>query len=171
MATRFLFELAGQQHSLSIVGNYFYVLGNGITLPILVWPAWCEACRRFRAAERVPTIAELGEELRELEYFARCSGHIPPDQHVAVWKLPELRVRLPWRAGRVAPAKCLTCGSTAITSIWPGPEVEIPGQGICTAGFDGWLDAVYVADHYFTPEGDPIPSFVPKKPRPFSSAR
>lgn len=165
MATKFHFELAGRQHSLIIADQYFYVLEGNITLPILAWPAWCGACRRFRVAERVPTIAELGEELRELEYFAKCPGHIPPDRHVAIWKLPELRVRLPWRAGRVAPAKCLTCGSTAVTSIWPGPEVEIPGQGICIASFDGWLDTGYSADHYFTPEGDPMPTFVPAKPR------
>ena len=169
MATLFHFDLAGQSYDLAISGRRFYVLEGGRLLPVRVWPAWCEQCRTFTEAEQIFPAADEAKELSEVEHFANCPGHIPPDRRVFVWQLPELRLRKEWRGTRRSPAKCLDCGSVNITSIWPGPDVDIPGRGKCVGRFGGWADMSGPPARYYGAEGDRmavtpdrLPSAAPK---------
>lgn len=154
MAILFEFDLAGEMYRLAIADRHFYVLDDGSVLPIRTWPAWCERCQKFTAAEQIFAIAEEARQLNEVEYFATHPGFIPTDRHVPISQLPDLRMRNSWREKRVSPAKCLTCGSTRITSIWPGPEVEIPDRGMCLMRIVGRGDIVGPANEYYGPEGD-----------------
>jgi len=154
MAMLFQLELAGQTSTLAIANRYFYVLEDGSFLPIRVWPAWCEHCEKFTPAEQIFPIAEEARELCDVEYFAEHPGLIPPDRHTPIRQIPELRLRNRWRAQRVSSEKCLACGSTQVTMIWPGLEVDIPGRGKCVASFRGWADMSGPPDLYYSPEGD-----------------
>ncbi len=154
MARLFQFELAGQTIGLAIARDYFYVLEDGSLLPIRHWPAWCERCKKFRVAEQIFSFDQEAKELAEVEYFAEHPGFIPPDRIIPVSSLAELRARARWRSQRTSPPKCLICGSTTITSIWPGPKVEIPGRGKCEGHFLGWGDMYSKPDVYYSPEGD-----------------
>lgn len=156
MATLFEFTLAGQTHGLAIANRRFYVLEDGSLLPIRVWPAWCERCQTFTAAEQILPVGEEAKELSEVEYFADRPGLIPPDRRVPIGRLPELRLRRRWREKRLSPAKCLACGSANIIPIWPGSEVEIPARGDCVARFLGWADMSGPPDEYYSPEGDRV---------------
>jgi hypothetical protein len=154
MAMLFHFDLAGQTSTLAMTNRHFYVLEDGSLLPIRVWPAWCERCEKFTPAERIGSAAEEDRELSEVEYFMERPGLIPPDRDLPIRQLPELRVRKSWRAQRVSPEKCLICGSTQVTLIDPGREVDIPGRGRCVASFRGWADMSSPPDEYYSPEGD-----------------
>jgi hypothetical protein len=156
MAAVYQFELAGQTYGLAIRNRHFYVLDDGQLLPVRVWPAWCERCRTFTLAEQIFPVAEEAKELKEVEYFAERPGLIPPDRFIPVRQLPELRVRMLWRAERRSLAKCLACGCSDITPIWPDPEVEIPGRGKCVASFRGWMDMPNRPDEYYSPEGERV---------------
>ena len=167
MATLFGFQLAGQTHHLAIANQHFYVLEDGRLLPVRVWPAWCEHCQKFTAAEQIFPAAEEARELSDVEYFAQRPGLIPPDRHVPIRQLPELRLRKSWRDQRRSPAKCLACGSVDITSICPGPDVDIPGRGKCVAHFRGWADVTSgPPDAYYNTEGDPVPYRPPARNDP-----
>jgi hypothetical protein len=165
MGTLFQFDLAGRTYGLAIANRHSYVLEGGRVLPIRVWPAWCERCRKFTAAEQILPIADEAKELGEVEYFAERPGLIPPDRRVPVWQLPELRLRKTWRATRRSPAKCLGCGSVDITSIWPGPEVDVPGRGKCVVRFRGLAALSGPPGEYYSAEGDRVP-LSPARRRP-----
>lgn len=170
MASIFKFKLDGKSYSLWICATpkRSYVLEDGNLLPVSLWPAWCEGCQKFVPGEQIFPIEEEDKRLDELEYFAQHPGHIPPDRYVDIKSLPELRVRKRWRQKRVSPAKCLICGSTSITSIWPEPEIDIPGHGRCVGGPVGFADVSSEppdVDEFFNPEGDRIPS-APRKRKP-----
>ena len=157
MAYSYDFDLAGQTYRLWIANRHFYVLEASGVLPIRTWPAWCEHCQKFTAAELMLPITEEAKELSEIEYFAERPGLIPPDRYVPIRQLPELRLWKTWRETRRSPAKCLSCGSMDITSIWPVPDVEIPGRGKCVGRFTGWAEVSGgPPDGYYSPEGDPV---------------
>jgi hypothetical protein len=156
MGLLFEFNFADQTYGFAIANSHFYVLEDRSLLPVRVWPAWCERCLMFMAAEQIFPVAEEAKELNEIEYFAKRPGLIPPDRHFPIRHLPELRLRKKWRASRRSPAKCLVCGSTQITSTWPGPEVEIPGRGKCVGGFRAFADMWGPPDAYYDPEGNRV---------------
>jgi hypothetical protein len=165
MAMLFQFNLDGQTYGLSTAKRHFYVLDDGSLLPVRVWPAWCERCRTFTASEQIFPIADELNELKEVEYFAERPGLIPPDRRFSIGELPNLRLRKNWRDKRRSTPKCLDCGSVDITSIWPGPEVDIPGRGKCVARFIGWGDVSGPPNAYYSPEGE-IVQFQPARQRP-----
>lgn len=154
MATLFEFDLGGQTYKLAIANNNFYVLDGLRLLPVRVWPAWCEGCQKFTASEQISSIEEEAKTLREVELFAERPGLIPPDRHVSIRQLPNLRRRMQWRKQRRSPARCLECASTEITPIRPGPEVYIAGRGKCVARCRGWADMSGPTNAYYDSEGE-----------------
>jgi hypothetical protein len=75
-----------------------YRLRDGSTLPVEQQPAWCATCRDFRLADDALLRLALAEQ-------------------VLVEALNEIDRRIDWRRTRIGPARCLECGSSAITPI------------------------------------------------------
>lgn len=147
MATRWQFELAGALYRLTMKTPRAYVLDDGSRLPVIAWPAWCERCRQVTEAEHILSAAEEAKEVDEAENllvhaedFRIHHRPVPREGRLAYQSMPELRARRRWLAARRSPPKCLECGSVDVVSIWPGPEVEIPGRGTCVGRFVGFID-------------------------------
>jgi hypothetical protein len=79
--------------------------------------AWCEGCHSFGIAEVIPSIEELNARLQELQTPTQKLLFIFRTQEAIGSAIDELRTRLRWRASRKSPARCLVCGSRAITPV------------------------------------------------------
>ena len=79
--------------------------------------AWCEVCHSFGSAEVIPSIEELNGRIQELQTPTRKHLFIYRTQEAINGAIDELRTRSRWRATRESPARCLVCGSTAITPV------------------------------------------------------
>jgi len=79
--------------------------------------AWCEGCRSFGVAEVIPSIEELYSRIQELQTPTQKLFFIYRTQEAMGSAIDELHTRLRWRGSRKSPARCLACGSTAITPV------------------------------------------------------
>lgn len=152
------FNLSGSTHRLMTVNRYYYVLGDGVLLPVQLESAWCEHCQKFVAAEKILTIDEELKELSEAEYYAANPGLTRPVRLIPnVAQLEQFRLRKIWRAKRSSRAKCLVCGSTSIISIHSDSTTDIPNRGKCMVTGCGFADVPdKPVDEYFNSEGDRI---------------
>ncbi|HEX8915109.1 MAG TPA: hypothetical protein VF796_22350 [Humisphaera sp.] len=149
-------------------GNY-YELPDGTHVDLRSEPVWCHACAKVTHGEEIEPLAEIEKlvaDLRDPSSEAYRSimratdplldGLLPRDKFRRS-RLEDLDRRRRWRALRVAPPKCIRCGSTDILQLPVGTPVAIPGtgrtvlvhiRGMCSTDFNEW---------FFTVDGDRIP--------------
>jgi hypothetical protein len=84
--------------------------------------AWCEGCGSFGSAEVVPSTEELNGRVKELQTPTQKLLVMYRTQAAINRAIAELHTRLKWRAERKAPARCLACGSVAITPVRFGED-------------------------------------------------
>lgn len=114
---------------------------------------WCEGCRSFGSAEVVPSIEELNARIQELQTPTQKLLFIFRTQEAMNIAIAELHTRLRWRAARKSPARCLACGSTAITPVRFGEDrtCVVNGKRLTESG-QGFADtADWIAE--YTSEG------------------
>jgi hypothetical protein len=115
--------------------------------------AWCEACRSFGSAEVIPSIEDLNARVQDLQTPTQKLLFIFRTQEAISGAIDDLRTRLIWRAARRSPARCLACGSTAITPVRFGDDrtCVVNGKRLTEAG-QGFADtADWIAE--YTSEG------------------
>jgi len=120
--TRFRAEDDAEPHWVWFFLTLNYRLNDGSTLHIEQQAAWCEQCRRFGSAELVSSIDELRDWLEELQNPTQSIHFALPSADAIQGAIDEVQVRLRWFQTRKSPARCLTCGSTAITPIRFGED-------------------------------------------------
>jgi hypothetical protein len=84
---------------------------NDVVMPVLETPCLCRDCRRVTYCEGVPTIHDLEDDL------AILAAAPQPNESVGLPSVAELQDLIRWRAQRVGPSRCLTCGSTNISVV------------------------------------------------------
>jgi hypothetical protein len=115
--------------------------------------AWCEECRSFGSAEFIPSIEDLNARVQELQTPTQKHLFIYQTQEAIIGAIDQLRTRMRWRAARKSPARCLACGSTAITPVRFGEDrtCVVHGKRLTESG-QGFADtADWIAE--YTSEG------------------
>ncbi|MDB5296794.1 MAG: hypothetical protein JWO31_2777 [Phycisphaerales bacterium] len=152
-----------------------YQLPNGEHCPVPEAPAWCNNCRAFVAAERVPSLPEIDEELNAARSggagyrsWLPQEGNLPwRDDDAEFWDefaykaVTRATQTRTWRLLRRGPPRCLLCASTSVMVVEEG-KVQIAhpitGQQLRIH----WVGHVRVSDdEYYTVEGLPISSTTP----------
>lgn len=107
----------------------FYQLPSGETAPVASRPAWCASCATVVDAEVVRPLADVEREVFELESGGPALESLLRDlegfqnKELALRRSIELdRATLDWRRLRVAPARCLRCGSHEIVYFEREPD-------------------------------------------------
>ena len=156
--TQFAFPDSGAPDTLALYSAFLnYKLADDKELHVRQTECWCPVCDFFVMAERIESLSELECELSNLR------NPDPAEKDFLAFIYPsiddaiaEVLARIEWRLMRVAPAKCLHCGSTDIQRIPEGDEFLHPktGERVLIVG-RGWAsaDPWYAA---FTTEGDLI---------------
>jgi hypothetical protein len=149
-------------------GNY-YEFADGTRLDMHSTPAWCHRCGAIANAERIESFAELEQQLADLhdptsELYKLTTRNLLEDfvpsfgRDFHASQVAETERRRAWRRTRVAPPKCIGCGSTDVLILpfdepvphptEPGVTITLRCVGMCSTNFNEW---------FFTPEGDRIP--------------
>jgi len=124
-------------------------------------PVWCGTCRRFRNGERLESVEEVEKKLAE----RRDPLWRPPFEKAFPETKSEVREelvrnceqRLEWRRRRVAPAKCLKCGSSEIIRLPLDEAVPHPGgKGRILVHIESAGGISPRGQTLYTPEGDLI---------------
>jgi hypothetical protein len=110
-----------------------YKLPDDTTARVKACSAWCADCATVVDAERLPEISEIESELEALseggdpraEFLERVSRFSEPPA-MREYRLASLRSTLSWRRLRQAPARCLTCGSHALTYLQRQRGIDFP---------------------------------------------
>jgi hypothetical protein len=108
--------------------SYDYRLADGTRLYVLICRAWCSSCSNVVEAEYLRPIEEIDKELRTLDELSREDASTKETEVSA-------RIRNFWLQRRAhvltrhSPARCLGCGSTAITPWTPRKPLLHPGCG------------------------------------------
>lgn len=130
-----------------------YCLPDKSMLPVEQEVAWCKGCRSFGSAEAIPSIEELHARVQELQTPTQKLLFLYGTKEVMNGAIDELRTRLSWRTARESPARCLACGSTAITPVRFGEDrtCVVNGKRLAESG-QGFADtADWIAE--FSSEG------------------
>lgn len=136
-----------------------YRLATGELLHVRQTECWCSVCKRIDMAERVESLEDLQTELDRRrhpdEEESRIIAFIGTPIEV---RIAETELRIKWRRGRIAAAKCLHCGSTDLIRLPDSDEFRHPmtGERVVVAGRGFASTAQWHAE--FTPEGDMISS-------------
>ena len=147
-------------------GNY-YELAPDRHIDVIATPAWCRRCGDFRHGEHLEPVAEIDQEIVDLrnprsklyqmwarDYLQECKDLGPA---FCAGRIAELKLRRAWRQTRVAPPKCIECGSTDIVPLpFDGAVANPSGSGTLSVRVRGMCSTVF-NEWYFTPEGDRIP--------------
>lgn len=130
-----------------------YRLPDNSLLGIEQQAAWCEECGSFGSAEIIPSLEDLKTRIQELQTPTPKLLFIYRTQDSIRDTIAELHTRLRWRADRRSPARCLACGSTAITPVQFGEDRSCVVNGkLLTETEQGFADtADWIAE--FTSEG------------------
>ncbi|HYE21371.1 MAG TPA: hypothetical protein VEA69_23190 [Tepidisphaeraceae bacterium] len=157
-----IFSITTRHQRLRLIGSCdnYYVFAPGDLLDLHPWPAWCAACARFTEAEQFETVAWYDEQIKVAEHYHKSPGLLPPDGSVRPGDLYDLRRRRAWVSARRSPAKCIECGSTAVTVLWGDADAfDVPGVGRVELQVCGRCSSEGPCVHhwYFTPEGDRVP--------------
>jgi hypothetical protein len=157
--TEYLLPKTGRREGVAFSVFIDYRLPDGTKLHVLHQEAWCPCCRMFVAAEDIPSVESMEEEIRRLvaadpdllQQWAFVSNGAPVAGRIAV-----LRRRIGWRQQRHSPPHCLGCGSVGVVEIPGSGEFAHPETGeLVVVGFTGWVDSEpWCAE--FTPEGESI---------------
>jgi hypothetical protein len=157
--TEYLLPETGRREGVAFSAFIDYRLLDGTKLHILQQEAWCPCCRMFVAAEDIPSVESMEEEVRQLEAgdpellrrWAFVSNGTPVAERIA-----ELHRRTDWRRQRQSPPRCLICGSVGVLPVPGAGEFSHPETGErVIVGFTGWVDtAPWFAD--FSSEGQKL---------------
>ncbi len=94
--------------------------------------AWCNRCDSIRYVECIPSAEEIRDEYEKFEapfvnhqqslfrkYFRLLFGNATSskDENKKRESIKKLENQIAWRKARIAPACCLTCGTTDLTPI------------------------------------------------------
>jgi len=151
--TEFRVDDDTEPHMICFFITLNYRLHDKSLLAIEQEAAWCEGCRRFGSAEVIPSIEELKARVQELQTPTQKLLFIYRTQEAIRGAIAELHTRLRWRADRKSSARCLACGSTAITPVRFGEDrtCVVNGKRLTESG-QGFADtADWIAE--YTPEG------------------
>lgn len=160
---------SGEKFEFSESDNLFYVQEDGILLPILITPAWCDLCKKIRNSEIVESLDKLDAHIADLENpnseICQISRKMYGKRHLHAGEanLKELKseaqLRRRWLIGRVSPPKCLSCGTTTIiplqhkeTVVTPAGPIYLQVRGLCSGDFP---------PAYYSTEGDHITGYAP----------
>ena len=162
---RIIFGANGESRTFAGCRGNYYEFADGRRLDLHSRPAWCTTCGKVVHAERLATLEQIDARLAELHQYAASSREtkvrgVPYALTMEgqryfddlEQKAAEARRRREWRRGRIAPAKCLNCGSTDVLLLTTNPtgpgDIRLEVVGMCSTVFNEW---------FFTPEGDRIP--------------
>ncbi len=81
---------------------YAYLLPDQSILSLPFIAVWCRECREVTHGEEMPTVGEIQDQLAA---------------SMSDWEQEDLRILLKWRPQRLAPPKCLYCGSSDFVPI------------------------------------------------------
>jgi hypothetical protein len=150
--------------------GFYYEFADGSNIGLKPTIAWCNGCNSFVDAEWIPSLAEIENELAELNDPTSFRASVFTSTEPPFDKSPyrersarlyaeakdEARKRIDWRRQRQASAKCLYCGSVDIVLPDDHGRVDIPNRGFAVVEFCGMCSTEF-CNWYYTPEGDRIP--------------
>ncbi|TWU05850.1 hypothetical protein [Stieleria varia] len=150
--------------------GYYYEFGDGSTLDLRPTMAWCVKCQDFVDAEWIASLQQIEDELVELRDPTSMRAEVftseePPfdkpvfrerRKRLYAEAIDEAERRVQWRSDRLAPPKCLQCGSTNVEFQGDGNEMTVTGRGLVHVECTGMCSTDFL-NWFFTPEGDRIP--------------
>jgi hypothetical protein len=146
-------------------GDY-YEFDDGSQIDVRSTPVWCDRCHGFKDGESIESLEEIDQQLADLRDPRSELYRLTKDTFPTADKRPRfrpkyvklLKQRRRWREGRVAPPKCLECGSAEIVVL------PVEGQRVKNPAGTGWVQvaitglcSTYFNNRFYTPEGDRIP--------------
>jgi hypothetical protein len=140
---------------LTLDSGHIYLLPDGRQLPVRQEAAWCRNCRTVVAAEFIPSLEAVNEQIRQCndpsDKLHKCFGRSAIDEIRS-----QSRLTLEWLVTRASPAHCLKCEGTDIVHIHTssGDMVDtISGTRIRCLTDYGHAALVFRFVRYLTPEG------------------
>ena len=154
----------GKVHSLYGSRGNYYQLPDDLALTVCAVPVWCRRCQTFFEGEDIGSVQGLEQEVTDYSDINSAGSRrileislLRNDTADLAELLAESKTRLEWRIGRIAPPKCLECGTTDIVHLGEGQEIASPcSPGTLTITCVGMCSTAF-NNHYYTPEGDRIP--------------
>ena len=150
----------------------YYEFPDGCLIDLETHLAWCANCRTFTDGELIQSPDEIRQQIADLQNpesaaykFAEWNEQQiematgKSDANYRESRITQLASRLKWRLQRIAPPKCIQCGSTDI--VFPlsmdetESEIEIPDVGPVRVESAG-ISSTEFMNWFFTPEGDRI---------------
>ena len=179
MAAKFKVTFLATRETRSCVQGsylYYYVQDGEITLNVKTCLVWCDVCHAVTMGEDLKSLESAEAEIAEYQdpksetcrSLTQKSEGGDVSAETLILRRKEAILRKEFLLQRIAPPKCLECGTTNIYVLRDGEAVETPVGPItiqCVAlasvGFHG----------YCSPEGDRVEYFQPKKPGMLSDWR
>jgi len=146
--------------------GFYYEFPDGTNIGLHPTIAWCCDCFEFVDAEWIQSLAEIENELVELNdptsfRASTFTSNEPPFDESSFKERraklyaeakAEAAKRVDWRRSRISPSRCLICGSTDLRFPNDDQMVDTPGRGtarvectgMCSTDFCNW---------FYTPEG------------------
>ena len=156
------FLATGKEEDFCGTDNDRYVLEDGSRKDVMPRPVWCKQCDRITLGEWVQTLEEMDRDYADLDDPKTESGKgyllLYPNKKEREAHIDSIRQmilsRRRWLVNRVAPAKCLICGTTDMIDLKRGEAVETPAGAISVI----WCGHASMSynPRYFSPEGDRI---------------
>jgi len=144
-------------------GRRYRVAGDDL-IDLHSHPVWCFRCGKVTEGERIESVRELDEKIKNLERLAgeiraeaRAEGrftHDEPADHVQQSDLAHLGQRRRWRVARQSPPRCLSCGSTHIEELRLDAPFSCLTSGTIHLSLIGIYDPTSESREIFSAEGE-----------------